>query len=137
MIQFCIPHIRFLVRNGRGVRWYIIFPNIKLSETRIILILIKRIKMIYKVNSRRKDLPVYQPVIFYIRFLQGKGCFSPHFSIYNSLIINSFTRSITDASIEARYICVVAMDSCPSASEMTLTGTFFDLAMVAQLCRET
>ena len=60
-----MKNIRFLVRNGRGVQRYIIFPNIKLSETKIILI--------YKVNSRRKDLPVYQPVIFYIRFLQGKG----------------------------------------------------------------
>ena len=69
-----MKNIRFLVRNGRGVQRYIIFPNIKLSETRIISILIiKRIKLIYKVNSRRKDLPVYQPVIFYIRFLQGKG----------------------------------------------------------------
>ena len=68
-----MKNIRFLVRNGRGVQRDIIFPNIKLSETRIILILIKRIKLIYQVNSRRKDLPVYQLVIFRIRFLQGKG----------------------------------------------------------------
>lgn len=39
-----MKNIRFLVRNGRGVQRYIIFPNIKLSETRIILILIKKIK---------------------------------------------------------------------------------------------
>lgn len=29
--------------------------------------------MICKVKSKRKKLIVYQPVIFYIRFLQGKG----------------------------------------------------------------
>ena len=69
-----------------------------------------------------------------IRFLQRDGCFCITVSIYKSLIINSFTRSITDASIEARYICVVAMESWPSASEMTLTGTFFAFAMVAQAC---
>ena len=56
---------------------------------------------------------------------------------YKSLIISSFAWSTVDASIEARYICVVAMESCPSASEMTLTGIFFDLAMVAQAWRLT
>lgn len=40
-----------------------------------------------------------------------------------------------DESIDARYICVVVTESYPSASEMTLTGTFFDLAMVAQVWR--
>lgn len=44
---------------------------------------------------------------------------------------------MTEASIEARYICVVVIESCPRASEMTLTGTFFDLAMVAQAWRLT
>lgn len=71
---------------------------------------------------------------FGIRFLQGNGYFCLTVFLYKSLIINSFARSITDASIEARYICVVAMESWPSASEMTLTGTFFDFAMVAQAC---
>lgn len=50
---------------------------------------------------------------------------------------SSFARSMTDGSIEARYICVVAMESCPSASEMTWIGTFFDLATVAHVWRVT
>ena len=32
---------------------------------------------------------------------------------------------IVDASMVARYICVVAMESWPGASETTLTSTFF------------
>lgn len=69
-----------------------------------------------------------------IRFLQGNGYICITEILYKHLIISSFARSITDVSIETRYICVVAMESWPSASEMTLTGTFFDLAMVAQAC---
>lgn len=56
---------------------------------------------------------------------------------YNPPTTTSLALSIMDESIEARYICVVVTESCPSASEMTLTGTFFDLAMVAQVWRVT
>ena len=51
---------------------------------------------------------------------------------YKSFIISSFAKSITDVSIEARYICVVVTESCPNTSDITLIGTFFVLAMVAQ-----
>lgn len=56
---------------------------------------------------------------------------------YNPPTTTSLALSIMDESIEARYICVVVTESCPSASEMTLTGTFFDLATVAQVWRVT
>lgn len=46
-----------------------------------------------------------------IRFLQGNGYICITEIIYKSLIINSFARSMTDVSIEARYICVVAIES--------------------------
>lgn len=46
-----------------------------------------------------------------LRFLQGNGDIYTTDSLYKSLIIISFARSITDVSIEARYICVVAMES--------------------------
>ena len=46
-----------------------------------------------------------------IRFLQGNGYFYITYFLYKSLIIISFARSITDVSIEARYICVVTMES--------------------------
>lgn len=45
------------------------------------------------------------------RFLQGNGVIYTTIFLYKSLIIISFARSITDVSIEARYICVVAMES--------------------------
>lgn len=45
------------------------------------------------------------------RFLQGNGDIYTTDFLYKSLIIISFARSITDVSIEARYICVVAMES--------------------------
>lgn len=45
------------------------------------------------------------------RFLQGNGNIYTTDFLYKSLIIISFARSITDVSIEARYICVVAMES--------------------------
>lgn len=45
------------------------------------------------------------------RFLQGNGDIYTTIFRYKSLIIISFARSITDVSIEARYICVVAMES--------------------------
>lgn len=43
--------------------------------------------------------------------IRKRMCFYNKRPFYKSLIINSFTRSIVDASIEARYICVVAMES--------------------------
>ena len=46
-----------------------------------------------------------------IRFLQGNGYICIIDFLYKSLIIISFARSITDVSIEARYICVVTMES--------------------------
>lgn len=48
---------------------------------------------------------------YHIRFLQGNGDIYTTDFLYKSLIIISFARSITDVSIEARYICVVAMES--------------------------
>ncbi len=49
--------------------------------------------------------------VCHIRFLQGNGDIYTTDFLYKSLIIISFARSITDVSIEARYICVVAMES--------------------------
>lgn len=49
--------------------------------------------------------------VCHIRFLQGNGYIYTTDFLYKSLIIISFARSITDVSIEARYICVVAMES--------------------------
>lgn len=46
-----------------------------------------------------------------IRFLEENGCFCLTDEAYKSLIIKSFALSITDVSIVARYICVVAMES--------------------------
>ena len=43
---------------------------------------------------------------------------------YKSLITSSFALSIVDVSIDARYICVVEMESWPRASDMTLTDMF-------------
>lgn len=51
-----------------------------------------------------------------------------------------FALSIADASIDARYICVVKIESCPNASDMTdmtFTGMFLFLAIMAQECRVT
>ena len=59
------------------------------------------------------------------------------FQSYRSLITSSFALSIADASIDARYICVVEIESCPNASDMTFTGMFLFLAIVAQECRVT
>ena len=56
-------------------------------------------------------LIVDQLIIFHIRFLQGNGDIYTTDFLYKSLIIISFARSITDVSIEARYICVVVMES--------------------------
>lgn len=69
-----VKHIRFLVRNGRDAQRYIIFSTVKLSEIRSsYYFLLKGQILIYKVNLKRKDLTVYQLVIFYFCFLQGNG----------------------------------------------------------------
>lgn len=46
-----------------------------------------------------------------IRFLQGNGYFYLRNILYKFLIISSFARSIVAESIEARYICVVTIES--------------------------
>lgn len=79
---------------------------------KILLIYIKEHILIYKVDSKRERIwTEYQLIIFYLRFLQGNGDICVTYFLYKSLIIISFARSITDVSIEARYICVVAMES--------------------------
>ena len=42
--------------------------------------------------------------------------------------LSLFALSTTDVSSEARYICVVASESCPIPSLITDKGTFFALA---------
>ena len=57
--------------------------------------------------------------------------FAKQISIYSNPNIILFALSTTDVSKEARYICVVASESCPMPSLMTDKGTFFALAALA------
>ena len=57
--------------------------------------------------------------------------FAKQISVYNNPRIILFALSTTDVSNEARYICVVASESCPIPSLMTDRGTFFALATLA------
>ena len=58
--------------------------------------------------------------------------FAKQILVYNNPRIILFALSTTDVSSEARYICVVASESCPIPSLMTDNGTFFALAALAQ-----
>ena len=57
--------------------------------------------------------------------------FAKQISVYKSPNIILFALSTTDVSKEARYICVVASESCPIPSLITDNGTFFALAALA------
>ena len=59
------------------------------------------------------------------------------FSFYSNPKIILFTLSTSEFSNEARYICVVASESCPMPSLMTDSGTFFALAALAHEWRAT
>ena len=73
--------------------------------------------MLLDINQKNFYIPMIYHSGFFrifagdIRFLQGNGYICITEILYKHLIINSFARSITDVSIEARYICVVAMES--------------------------
>ena len=60
-----------------------------------------------------------------------------NFLLYNSPKIFLFALSTTDVSNEARYICVVASESCPMPSLMTDRGTLLALAALAHEWRAT
>lgn len=57
--------------------------------------------------------------------------FAKQISIYSNPKIILFALSTTDVSNEARYICVVASESCPIPSLITDRGTFFAFAALA------
>ena len=63
--------------------------------------------------------------------------FAKQISVYKSPNIILFALSTTDVSKEARYICVVASESCPIPSLITDNGTFFALAALAHEWRAT
>lgn len=73
--------------------------------------------MFLDINQEKFYIPMiyhsgfFRSFVSNIRFLQGNGYICITGILYKHLIINSFARSITDVSIEARYICVVAMES--------------------------
>lgn len=55
---------------------------------------------------------------------------------YMRLMILALALSIAALSMDFRYICVVFMELCPSASLITLTGMSMSLAMLAHEWRE-
>lgn len=71
----------------------------------------KNMHLIYFSLLNSLYFAIYQYIKCSLRFLQGNGDIYTTIFLYKSLIIISFARSITDVSIEARYICVVAMES--------------------------
>ena len=70
---------------------------------------------------------------FLIRYVSQEEIekFAKQIFVYNNPKIILFALSTTDVSKEARYICVVASESCPIPSLMTDKGTFFALAALA------